>query len=302
MNKYFIGVDLGGTKINTVLMNEKAGIIRKIKLPTQAKRGKKFVIKKILESIKFVSYHLNKKSIFGVGIGVPGTLNKERTKILRLPNLQGWKNINLKRILEKKTGLKVIMENDSNCMALAEFLFGHGKRKKINSLVCITLGTGLGGGIIINGKIYNGKGNAAEFGHMTIESFDKGIKCNCGNKGCLEEYVSVRGIQRIAGNLRIKEKNIIRIQEMARKGNKKAMQVYEITGKYLGIGLSNIVKILHPEIIVIGGGISKSGSLLLKPAIREMKKRIFFKPGKVKTIKLKDNSGAIGAASLLFKN
>ena len=127
-----------------------------------------------------------------------------------------------------------------------------------------------------------------------------GIKCSCGNYGCLEEYVSVRGIKRIAKKLKLKENNIIKIQKMAKSGNKKAKKVYEIAGTYLGIGLSNITKILDPKLIVIGGGISNSGNILLKPAIKEMKKRTFFNICPVKIVKLKDNAGAIGAASLFL--
>ena len=124
-------------------------------------------------------------------------------------------------------------------------------------------------------------------------------KCSCGNKGCLEEYVSVRGIKRTAKKLGI-NKDILEIQKMAKSGNKKARKVYKITGKYLGMGLSNIVKILDPDLILIGGGVSNSGNFLLKPAIKEMKKRTFFKTCPVKIVKLKDNAGAIGAACLFL--
>lgn len=294
---YIIGVDLGGTKINTVLMNKEANVIRRIKLSTP--KNKSVTIKKIIDSVNFVSYSINKKKILGVGVGVPGILNKERSKILRLPNLPSWKNVNLKKILEKKLKFKILMENDANCMALGEFLFGYGKNKKIKHLVCVTLGTGIGGGIIINKEIYNGEGNAAEIGHTTIES--KGFKCSCGNYGCLSEYVAVRGLHRIAKKLKIKEDNVIKIQELAKRGNKKAKKVYEIAGNYLGIGLSNIVKILDPEVIVIGGGISNSGNILLKPAYKEMQKRTFFRTCKIARVKLGDNSGAIGAAALFIK-
>jgi len=291
--KYTIGIDLGGTKINALLIDNKSRVIRKIKQPTGLKKNKKTIIKKILEIITFLSSGISKKSIKGIGIGVPGILNKEKTKILTLPNLPGWENTKLKRILEKKTKLKVLMENDTNCTALAEFYLKH---EKINNLICITLGTGVGGGIIINKKIYNGNGKSAEFGHTTIEP--KGIKCSCGNHGCLEEYVSARGIIRIAKKLGLKEKNTIKLQELAEKGNKKAQKTFKIAGQYLGIGLSNIIKAFDPDIIVIGGGISNTGDLLLNPAKQEAKKRLCFKPCKIKTTKLKEDAGAIGATHL----
>jgi len=221
-------------------------------------------------------------------------LNKERTQILNLPNLQGWKNTRLKEIIQRKTGKKVMLENDSNCMILGENVFGYAKN--IRSSVCLTIGTGIGGGIIINNKVYSGRGNAAEFGHISVG--DK-YKCSCGNTGCLEEYVSVRGIKRTAKKLGI-DKDILEIQEMAKSGNQKARKVYKIAGKYLGIGLSNIVKVLDPDLILIGGGISNSGDFLLKPTIEEMKKRVFFETCPVKIVKLKDNAGAIGAACLFL--
>jgi len=292
--KYIIGVDVGGTKIKTILMNKDGKIFREIKINTEANKGKNKVIENIVKSINFVSGDVKKLLIIGVGIGVPGLLNENKDRVLKLPNIKGFNNINLKKILEDRTKLKIKLENDASCMALGEFNFGHGKG--LNNLVCITLGTGVGGGIIIDRGLYYGNNYAGEFGHIIIEK--NGLKCNCGGKGCLEEYVSVRGIKRAAKKLGLKEKNVIKIQEIAKKGKKKAKNVYENVGRNLGIGLSNIVNVLDPELIVIGGGISNAGDILLKPAVKELNKRTFFNPGKLKKVKLKSNSGAIGAGCL----
>lgn len=254
---YIIGIDLGATKINTILMNRKGKILKKIKVKTLKNREKG--IEQILENIEGVRQD---KKIIGIGIGIPGILNEKRNKILKLPNLPEWENIDLKRIIEKETKNKVKIENDANCMALGESMFGQGKNVK--NLVCLTIGTGIGGGIIINNKIYSGKGNAGEFGHITIDI--DGYKCGCGSRGCLEKYVLKR----------------------------------KINTKYLGIGLSNIVKIIDPELIVIGGGFSNLGGAILKPAIKEMEKRTFLKTCPVKIVKLGDNAGAIGAACLFL--
>ncbi len=189
-----------------------------------------------------------------------------------------------------------MLENDANCMALGESTFGYGKN--IKNLVCVTLGTGVGAGIVINNKIYTGRSNAGELGHITIDI--NGYKCKCGRRGCLEEYVSARGIKRTAKKLGI-NKNILEIYEMAKLGSIKAKKVYETTGTYLGIGLSTLVKLLDPDLIVIGGGISNAGDLILKPAVKEMKKRTFFRTPSVKIAKLKDNAGAIGAACLFLR-
>jgi glucokinase len=288
--KYIIGVDIGGTKINTILVDKNFKKIRKIRLPTEAKKGRSMLINNILDMINFVSSGIPKQKIIGIGIGVPGFICEN--KILDLPNIPKCKNLNLKNIVEKKTKLKTLIENDSNCMALAEFLF---KYNKLNNLVCLTIGTGVGSGIIINKKLYTGKGNAAELGHMIIQQ--NGLKCNCGNKGCLEEYISARAIVRTAKKLKLKETNVIKIQQLAKKGNKKSIRVYEIIGKYLAIGLSNIIKILDPDIILIGGGVSNSKDLLLKPALKELKKYTNSNT-KIKIISLGEDSGAIGAASL----
>jgi len=290
----YVGIDIGGSKINIVVINEKGRIFRKIKERTKNKKQE--VIKQIIEGIKKICGR-DLKRIGGIGIGIPGILNAKRNKIIKLPNLPGFEGLPLKEIIEKETKKKVILENDANCVAIAELFFGYGKSPKIKNLVCLTLGTGVGGGIVINKKIYIGKGNAAEFGHITLDI--KGIKGSCGNYGCLEEYISSRGIKRIARNLGL-EKNIIDIYHMAKAGNKKAKKVYEEAGKYLGIGLSNIVKILDPDLIVIAGGISNAGNLILKPAIKEMKKRSFFKTPEVKIAKVGEDAGAIGAASLFL--
>lgn len=275
---YIIGIDVGATKINTVLMNKKGKLIKKLKIKTKKRRQE--IVKQILDSINFVFLNKNKKKIIGIGIGLPGILNKKRTEILNLPNLSGWGKTKLKDIIERKTKKKVILENDSNCMALGENMFGYGK--KVKNLVCLTIGTGIGGGIIINNKIYSGRSNAGEFGHITIDF--NGYKCKCGARGCLEEYISARGIDRIV-----------------KSGNKKTRKVYEIAGTYLGVGLAIIAKLLDPDLILIGGGISNVEDLILKPAVKEMKKRTFFKTCPVNTVKLKDNAGAIGAACLFLK-
>ncbi|MBU2635019.1 ROK family protein [Patescibacteria group bacterium] len=275
---YIIGIDVGATKINTVLMNKKGKLIKKLKIKTKERREE--IVKQILDSINFVSLNKNKKKIIGIGIGLPGILNKKRTEILNLPNLSGWGKTKLKDIIERKTKKKVILENDSNCMALGENMFGYGKNVK--NFVCLTIGTGIGGGIIINNKIYSGRSNAGEFGHITIDF--NGYKCKCGARGCLEEYVSARGIDRIV-----------------KSGNKKTRKVYEIAGTYLGVGLAIIAKLLDPDLILIGGGISSVEDFILKPAVKEMKKRTFFKACPVNTVKLKDNAGAIGAACLFLR-
>ncbi|UZE93731.1 MAG: ROK family protein [Candidatus Pacearchaeota archaeon] len=299
---YVIALDVGGTKIaGALIQNNK--IIKKIKFSTKAKKGKKFVIKRIFSIISLLLEGLNKKNILGTALGMPGPLDSEKGIVFQPPNLPGWKNVPIKRIIEKKFKLKTRIENDTNCAALAESHFFH-----CENLICLSLGTGVGSGIIIDGKIYHGQGTAGELGHMAIDL--NGPKCHCGNHGCLEEFVSARGIARVAKEESFKfslepqklQYQLIKLQQQAKKGNKKSIALYSEVGKYLGVGLANIINIFNPEMIVINGGISKAGNLLLKPAIKEMKKRSFKvsqKGVKIVISKLQENAGLLGAASLI---
>lgn len=292
--KYIIGVDIGGTKINTVIMDKNARVLKKIKMPVAKGKGRQGILRQIFESVEFVTKGFSRNEIIGIGMGIPGILDSKKEKTVKLINLPQLNNVALKKIIEQKFCLKTKLDNDVKCMAIAESVFGAGKNKK--SMFCLTLGTGVGGGIIINNKIYEGRGSAPEPGHLTIDM--NGYKCHCGNKGCLEEYVSVRGFDKIAKKHGM-NKNIIEIENMARKGSKKAREIYKELGYYLGIGLSDIVKMLDPEIIVIGGGISHASDFFMPEAIKEMSKRMIFKPCKVVASTL-ENNGAIGAACLFL--
>lgn len=263
-----IGIDLGGTNIKAVLMKGNR-IIKKHKTETTKNTSKQ--IQQIIQK-------LSKGKIKQTGIAVPCTIERKKGK-LACPNLP-W----LKKLKIKNTKI----ENDANCAAIAA-----SKIYKKKNLVCLTIGTGVGGGIIINSKLYKGKGNAGEIGHMSIDL--NGRKCRCGNKGCLEEYISARGISKTAKQKRIKEKNTIKLAEKARK-NKKYKQVFLQMGKELGAGLANITNTLNPELIVLTGGITKAADLYLTEAKKEMKKRTLAQPCKI--IIAKEEIGAIGAAML----
>jgi len=284
--KYAVGVDVGGTKTEFVLVNEKAKIIKEIKYKTT--RNKKLFIKRITEGIGAV--YDKDKNILGIGAGIPGY--SKDGKVVKAPNLKIIEGINLKKIIKDKFRKKVVIENDASCMALAECKFGAGKN--VRNVVCLTLGTGLGSGVIINKKLYND----SEIGHMTIN--EDGFKCSCGNIGCLEEYVSVRAIKRLSRKS-FPGKSIVELEKLARKGNKKAIEIYEEVGYHLGTGLVNVINTLNPDVILIGGGLSKAGSLILNKARWEVKKRAYFKGTKIKLAKLK-SSGAIGAGLLVFED
>lgn len=284
-----IGIDLGGTKISAALIDDKMKVLKRHKILLEDKE-RKYVLRKIIEIVENLIMERKKSSVKSIGIGVPGI--SKNGKIIMLPNLQSINGVNIKKILEKRFRIRTFVDNDANCFAL-----GESKRLGKKSLVGITLGTGFGGGIVIDGRIYHGLGFAGEFGHMTL--FPEGRKCSCGNVGCLEEYASARAIEKDAENIYGEKINPESLANMARKGDGKAKQIFEFFGRNLGIGLANINNILNPEIISIGGGISKAHDVFMEYAMEEMRKRSFMK---VPKIVIGKTEGAIGAAIMGFSS
>jgi len=316
--KYSIGVDLGGTNIVSAIVNCQGKIVSRLKVPTLAERGKEATIKRIIETIheNIVQSTIVLDDIIGIGIGAPGPLDIKRGIINFAPNLPGWIDVPLKKKLKNEFNMKVVLENDANAAAWGERCFGAGQG--VDNLVCFTLGTGIGGGIIIDGKIYHGNNyGAAELGHMTVNK--DGPRCNCGNYGCLEAYSSATGIKnriinrieegikseflnfdddKLFESLRLKS-----IFEAARKGDKLTKGVVEEAISYLGIAIANIANILNPEMVVLVGGITNEGDKLLIPLGEEVKKRAFYsnyKSLKIVIGKLGGNAGVLGAAALLW--
>ena len=292
-----IGVDLGGTKILTALADSKGHIISTARIDTLASLGQNQVINNILRSINTVCKQAKVplSRVSRIGIGAPGPI-LGRAIIVSPPNLPGWLNVNIKSMLQKKLNKQIYIENDANAAALGELLFGAGKG--FRNLVYMTISTGIGGGIIIKGKVYTGAlGTAGEIGHMVIEP--KGPKCGCGNRGCLEALASGPAIARMAGT-----KNALEAEIAARKGNKKAQKAINTAAKYIGIGIANINNMLNPDIFVIGGGVSNMGSLLLDPvkawarkySMEASRKSLIIVPAK-----LKNNAGVMGAIAICMK-
>jgi len=302
--QYLIGIDMGASTINFVLLNSVS--LSKLKIGTKLKdcritrikkiktpRTRKGIITALEENIKDLILGIRTSDIKGIGIGVPGPLNKKGDLILNPPNLTCLKNCPLGKIIRKDLGIRTKMDHDVNCFTLAEAALGAGRGAEI--VFGITLGTGVGGGIVINNKIYRGAtGSAAEVGHMTIK-FD-GLKCGCGNLGCLEAYCSERFFKKMGTSPEETAKK-------AKAGNKFALRIFKDYGKNLGAGLSNIVNLLDPEIIVIGGGISKAHKFFLEEAKKEIKKRTLSplskKYVKIKIARLGEIAGAVGATFLV---
>ena len=272
-----LGIDIGGTKL--LFASVKDGkIVKKVKYKIKH-RGREEIVDKIVRMIKKFKQRY-------VGIGVPGIVRNGR--IVFAPNLRCLNNFEISKFIEKECKVKVKVDNDANCFALGEYF----RWKK--SLVGITIGTGVGGGIVIDGSIYHGRGSAGEVGHMIIE-YD-GKRCSCGCKGCWEEYVSKRAFERESKILLGKKMEPKEIYLLAKNGNEIAIRIFNKIGKFIGVGLANIVKILDPELIVIGGGISKAREFLIKPIKEELKRRLFIRPPKI--VFGREDSVAFGAAML----
>ncbi len=314
--RYFVGIDLGGTNIKFGIVSERGKILQKGMLPAQASVGRRAILNNMNKAIReSLTFARDKKiKIKGIGVGSPGTVNLNTGKIEgSCPNLPQMVNVNLKRWLSKSFEFPIYVDNDANVMALAESKFGAAKGYK--DVLCLTLGTGIGGGIILDGKLFHGSNFAgAEFGHMTI--CHNGRKCNCGGIGCLEMYASAPAmVKDTRWLLRRDRKSIIRklifedarkltteiIFEAERKGDVLASNVINQACAYLGAGIASAVNLLNPQLVVIGGGVSEGGQGFIRRIEKEVKKRAFpsaTKNLKVVRAKLGNDAGFIGAAML----
>lgn len=307
-----IGIDIGGTNIGAGLVDNELNIIYKTEIPTEAHKGYKFVedrIIKLIEKLIFKAYSMGKKVDF-IGIGIPGISDKSGELVISSHNLS-WSNVNLGINLRKRFSVEVHIENDATLAGIAENALGVSKGYK-NSIF-ITIGTGIGGGFIIDNKIYKGShGVASEIGHMIIgENF---YDCNCGNNGCLETFASSTGMEKYIRKeieeaytetmvleyvTSIEDIDTKLIFQCAKAGDELANKVVDRMVKYLTIGITNLINILDPEIFVLGGGVAKAGDFLLNKINALLPKYILFKEikhGKIELSKLGNDAGIIGAA------
>jgi len=312
-----IGVDLGGTKIRAVLTDDSGNFLARTGLPTEASAGQEQVIDNIVLAVNTVMENADSSQVVGLGIGAPGPLNPRSGVVYSPPNLPGWNNVPLRNILENRLGLPVFLGNDANLAALGEYTFGAGKDYRY--LVYMTVSTGIGGGIIEDGRILDGaKGAAGEIGHMTIEAF--GPRCNCGNLGCLEVLASGTAIRRRAIEmLQTGRKSLLlelsggklenitseMVELAARQQDSAALELLEQTAVYLGVGVTNILHLFNPEIVVIGGGVSRIGDLIITPMLAEVARRAMpaFREGvPIVATDLGDDIGLYGAVALVLQN
>ncbi len=313
MKSFILAADVGGTNIRTALLNKEGEVLRSLKRPTLAQRGREALINRLVQmfndTLKEGGVGLNE--VRGIGVGFPGPMDVERGIVFNPPNLKGWQEVPLKDVLEKEMNRPVVLENDANAAALGEYWKGAGRGT--GSLVCLTLGTGVGGGVVLDGKVWHGaKGIAGEIGHMTLVK--NGRSCGCGNRGCLEAYGSSRGViatmQELLERHRIKPKEAITVEAMgkwARAGDSGlgglAQRAIREAGISLGIAIANVANLLNPEIFVLSGGVTNLGEYLFGPLRDEVNKRALPKAVEgLKIVKavLGDNAGVTGAARALL--
>lgn len=288
MNKYFAGIDLGGTKILTVIADENRNLLSKIKIPTESPEGVQHVINNMFRSVEkgCIEAGIDPNSLSGIGIGVPGPVDHKTGTVYDCPNVYGWKNIGVGKIFREKFNTEVVVENDARVAGLAEVRLG--AAKGCRHVFYVTVSTGIGGAIITDGKIYHGAdGAAGEFGQFIL--LDGSI---------LETVFAGPAIERLFG---ISTEKLAELIKQNDPGAQKALN-HLIHG--LSIYLSNITTLLNPEIIVVGGGVSSLGNIFIDPLQENVKKHAFSISAKnIKVVKagLGTDSGAVGAIELLFK-
>lgn len=312
MGKTVIGMDIGGTNLRGALVTPEGRILRQLKIASDAHDG----IDAVVENIAKLVDELGEGGVSGVGIGIAGVIDSKAGVITQAPNIANVTNYPIRDNLVRKlgSGINVIVENDANCAALGEWWTGAGKDAA--SIVMITLGTGVGGGIILGGKLWSGAdGMGGEVGHMTV--YPDGALCNCGNYGCLESYASATAVRRMVRETLAKTevKTVLRdrvpetdpddipevVMKAALEGDAASIDIWERFGVALGIGMASLVNILNVEMIVLGGGVARAWDMFIGPARAELKKRGLRAPSErvvIERAKLNGDEGILGAAYL----
>lgn len=310
-----IGIDLGGTNIKTALVDQKKGFIQNISIPTNADLGKDHVFDRIAMAVSELMDENDVEPI-GIGMGLPGMVAMDRRTVKSPPNLPGWKVENVSEQIKKRTGFECVIENDANLAALGSARFGVGKR--MNSFIMITLGTGVGGGIIMDNKIYRGTtGAAGELGHVIINYH--GPLSNSNTRGGVEAYLGQRFLSRFAADtLRQHTDNPLYLKfhqdfeklepvdlyDAAKNGNELAIDILQKTGEKLGYAIVNYIHILDIRKVVVSGGVAKAGKWILDPARDAAEKYLmppFLEGFEIVYEALGNEAAILGAASLAFE-
>lgn len=312
MKKYSLGIDIGGTTVKLGLFNVKGELLHKWEIETRTIDNGKYILSDIAESIKTIlkEKDISIDELLGAGVGVPGPVKDDGT-VLGCVNL-GWPVFNVSKALEELLNIPIKVANDANIAALGEMYKGGGKG--YNNMIMVTLGTGVGGGVIINNKVIAGHAGAGgEIGHINVNPHEK-TSCNCGRKGCLEQYASATGIVKLAKGILEIEKNDSELRnienitakdvfDLAKTNDEIALKVIEKFSSILGRALSNIACICNPEVFVIGGGVSKAGDILLDNIKKYYLKNAFHATvnTEFKLATLGNDAGIFGGAKLAIE-
>lgn len=312
-----IGIDVGGTNVKIALVDDNGKIIYSNSVPTYAKMGYEYTVNNIKQAIKDLMKETNTtpSDIEGIGFDFPGQVDCKTGVVKLAPNIPGWVNVPIAQMIEDEFHIPTRIDNDVRCAALGELKFGAGRG--CENFICITVGTGIGSGIVINGKVVRGATNAAgELGHIKLQ-MNGGPICGCGDTGCLEAFASGPAIVAMAQEY-IKGGKSTKFREMAaveggeitpymvakaaEEGDPVAKRIFEIVGEYIGIGLTSAINLLNPERVIIGGGVAESGELLLGPIRKTIKERAMVVAGNAVEIvpaQLGNSAGVIGASMLI---
>ena len=298
-----IGVDIGGTNLKAGLVDQEGEVLSRLEQAVPVEKTPALVVKTIVEMVqKLIDDPGLSKNLLGVGLGVPGGIDVGKGLVTESPHFPRWKNVSLKSELTKFLNQKIILDNDSNCFALGELHFGLGKN--CENFLALTLGTGLGGALVINKSLWHGtSGMAGEFGHMGIDP--EGPDCPCGGKGCLETFSSGSALIRLAEKEMKKQLTGEILEKEAENGNQKAKEIFSKFGSTLGYGLANLVNIMGITNIIIGGKVTRSWEYFYPAILKAISNQCFQKVAEKVNIRpssLEDNAGIVGAASLVLYN
>ena len=306
MSNFSIGVDLGGTNLRIAAVNEQGDLMEKVTLGTRVALGKDHVIHEMCDAIRALTAKYRDAGLLqGIGVGVPGIIDLKTGMLREAPNLPGWSESPVQAQIERLLGTRVILENDANVAALGEKWLG--AAKGVDDMIMLTLGTGVGGGIVLEGRIWHGMtGMAGEFGHMTVEP--EGPQCGCGNRGCVEQYASATAVVRMAKEaiasgrapaLAIAadsdaEFNARAVYNLAIQGDEEARKIFGRVGRALGICIANLVNAFNLPMYVVGGGVASAWEAFSPFIFEELRQRSLIYAATAPRSPLSDGEGASG--------
>ncbi len=303
MAAYSIGIDLGGTNLRAAAIDKDGKMLAKISGNTPVASGPGPVVDEMAQSVEKLREQFGREHLAGIGAGVPGNIDMAKGVIVGWGNMPIFNGYAMRDELSKRLNAKVILENDANAAALGEHWMGAGRG--VNDLVLLTLGTGVGGGIIVDGRILHGQiGMAGEIGHMTISP--NGNPCGCGNRGCLEKHASATAVSAMARLLGLgHDLTAEQVYELAVKGNDRAREIFKVMGEALGIALASLINIFNFPLYLLGGGVVAAWEFFAPAMLAEVERRSFtyrstlkIAPTRIEAAKLGGDAGLFGAACL----